>query len=158
MSTATMERTTKKTTVKASRPYEPWLKARLAADPEEAQYYLEAAMEDEDPRVFLLALKHVAEASGGIGELAKASGLNRVNLYRMLSERGNPELLSVSRVLNVLGLRLTVEARTQTVRRTTAKATAKRDKAIKALREKIATALARQTLSKPPNVLIKRRA
>lgn len=111
MRTATKERTTKKTTVKASRPYEPWLKKRLASDPEESHYYLEAAMEDEDPRVFLLALKRVAEASGGIGELARASGLNRVNLYRMLSERGNPELLSLSRVLNVLGLRLKVEPR-----------------------------------------------
>lgn len=114
MSTALKER---KKTIKASRPYEPWLKKRLAADPEEAQHYLEAAMEDEDPRVFLLALKHVAEASGGIGELAKASGLNRVNLYRMLSARGNPELMSLSRVLNVLGLRLKVESRVRVLSR-----------------------------------------
>ncbi len=111
MSTATKECTTKKTTAKASRPYEPWLKERLAADPEEAQHYLAAAMADEDPRVFLLALKHVAEAAGGIGDLAKASGLNRVNLYRMLSARGNPELLSLSRVLDALGLRLKVESK-----------------------------------------------
>ena len=110
MNTATKERTTKKMTVKASRPYDPWLKERLADDPEEAERYLEAAMEDDDPQVFLLALKDVAEARGGIGKLAKATHLNRVSLYRMLSARGNPELLSLSRVLKVLGLRLKVES------------------------------------------------
>jgi probable addiction module antidote protein len=93
----------------ASRPYEPWLKERLAADPEEARLYLEAALEDEDPRVFLMALKDVAEAYGGLGKLAKATGLNRENLYRMLSRQGNPELTSLSRVLQALGLRLTIE-------------------------------------------------
>ncbi len=32
-------------------------------DPEEAAAYLTVALEDEDPRVFLLALKNVADAS-----------------------------------------------------------------------------------------------
>jgi len=66
-------------------------------------------MEDENPRVFLLALKDVAEAYGGMGKLAKRTRLNRENLYRMLSKQGNPELLSLHRVLNGLGFRLKVE-------------------------------------------------
>lgn len=111
MRTPTKARTTKHTTVKASRPYEPWVQQRLAADPEESHYYLAAAMDDDDPRVFLLALKRVAEASEGIGALAKAGGLNRVSLSRMLSERGNPEFVSLTRVLQALGFRLTVAPR-----------------------------------------------
>ncbi len=91
-----------------SRPYEPWLRERLAADPEEARMYLEEALSDEDPQVFLVALKDVAAAYGGPTKLAKATGLNRENLYRMLSRRGNPEFTSLSRVLHALGFRLTV--------------------------------------------------
>ncbi|MEW6545114.1 MAG: addiction module antidote protein [Nitrospirota bacterium] len=109
MSTAIKMRGPHKTKVPASQPYEPWLKERLAADPQEAKLYLEAAMEDDDPRVFLLALKDVADAYGGMGRLAQATGLNRENLYRMLSAKGNPELASLSRVLQALGLRLKVE-------------------------------------------------
>jgi len=108
MSTTTKERVMAKAKP-ASRPYEPWLQERLAADPEEARLYLEAALEDDDPRVFLMALKDVAEAYGGLAKLAKTTGLNRENLYRMLSRGGNPELTSLSRVLHALGLRLTVE-------------------------------------------------
>jgi DNA-binding phage protein len=33
-------------------------------DPEEASLYLNEALKDEDPRVFLLALKNVCEAQG----------------------------------------------------------------------------------------------
>lgn len=109
MSTTTKERVTAKAKAPASRPYRPWLRERLATDPQEARLYLEAAFDDEDPRVFLVALKDVVEASGGIGPLAKTTGLNRENLYRMLSKQGNPELASLSRVLQALGLRLTVE-------------------------------------------------
>src|SRR5262245_40013511 len=59
-------------------------------DPEEAAAYLTAALEEGDPAVFLLALRHVAEAKGMSSVAAKAQ-LNRESLYRMLSERGNPQ-------------------------------------------------------------------
>ena len=35
-------------------------------DADEAAAYLNAALEDEDPRVFLLALRDVTDASGGM--------------------------------------------------------------------------------------------
>ncbi len=113
MSTTTKADGATKMKQPAGRPYDPWLHERLAADPQEARLYLEAALEDEDPRVFLVALKHVVDAYGGLGKLAKTTGLNRENLYRMLSEKGNPELMSLSRVLQALGLRLTVESVTR---------------------------------------------
>ena len=80
------------------------------ADANEAAACLNAALEDGDNEVFLLALRNVADARvGGMAKLAEATGLNRESLYRMLSENGNPELNSLSRLLQALGLKLAVE-------------------------------------------------
>jgi probable addiction module antidote protein len=79
-------------------------------DPEEAVAYLNAALMDEDERVFLLALKDVLEAQGGnISQLAKDTQLNRENLYRILSIKGNPKLTSIKSILNSLDLELAVQ-------------------------------------------------
>ena len=79
-------------------------------DPKEARAYLNVALADEDQRVFLLALKDVLEAQGGdMTLLAEQANLNRENLYRMLSEKGNPKLTSLKSVLHVLGLDLAVQ-------------------------------------------------
>ena len=84
-------------------------------DPLEAQAYLNAALEDDNPEVFLLALKDVAEAKlGGMKQLADETKLNRENLYRLLSEQGNPQLTSLNAILSTLGFRLTVERQTVT--------------------------------------------
>jgi probable addiction module antidote protein len=79
-------------------------------DPDEATQCLNACLEDDDPRVFLLALREVAEARGGVRALARGAHLNRENLYRMLSRSGNPSLDSLSAVLNACGLRLAVQS------------------------------------------------
>lgn len=76
----------------------------------EAEAYLNAALEDDDPRVFLLALRDVAEARGGVGKAAAGSRLNRESLYRMLSKKGNPNLRSLTALLSSLGFRLAVES------------------------------------------------
>lgn len=77
-------------------------------DPKEAKAYLNAALEDEDYRVFLLALRDVADAFG-ISSLASISELNRENIYRMLSGKSNPKLASIVAVLRAVGVRLNVE-------------------------------------------------
>lgn len=78
-------------------------------DPAEAVGYLRTALEERDmPEVFLVALRNVAEARG-ISQLAKDAQLNRENLYKMLSEKGNPELSSLYAILDALGLKLSVE-------------------------------------------------
>jgi probable addiction module antidote protein len=78
--------------------------------PEDAAHYLNACLEDEDARVFLLALRDVADAHGGIRALSRDTKLNRESLYRMLSTSGNPSLDSLSAVLNACGLRLAVQS------------------------------------------------
>ena len=83
---------------------------RLRTDPEFAAEYLKAALEESDePRVLLLALRHLARAHG-IAKVAKAAGIERESLYRALSEKGNPRLSTLVAVTRVVGLRLTVEA------------------------------------------------
>ena len=50
---------------------------RLRKDPNFAAEYLKAALEDEDePRVLLIALRHLAQAQG-IAKVAKAAGIGR---------------------------------------------------------------------------------
>ena len=81
-------------------------------NPEMAKSYLEVALEeyelDGDLSFFLEALRNVAEAQGGMTKLASKTGLNRQNLYRVLSENGNPELRTISLILHTLGYRLSV--------------------------------------------------
>ncbi len=92
---------------KASRPYKESLLEDLK-DPNEAAEYLTAALEDDSPDVFLLALRDVAEAHG-MKQLAEGAQLNRESMYRMLSNKGNPQLSSLTAVLHQLGLRLAIE-------------------------------------------------
>src|SRR5690349_7115873 len=84
---------------------------RLRRNPKFAAEYLKAALEeDEDePRVLLIALRHLAQAQG-IAKVAKAAGIERESLYRALSAQGNPRLSTLVAVTKAIGLRLTVEA------------------------------------------------
>jgi len=73
-------------------------------DPIEAEEYLNAALEDKDPRVFLLALCDVAEAYG-FGTLASVTGLNRENISRAQPKEGNLRISNLIGLLRDLGLR-----------------------------------------------------
>ena len=77
--------------------------------PKEAAGYLNAALEDEDPHVFLLSLKDVTDAWGGMSELAEKSSLSRQSLYRTLSESGNPKLITILSILDSLGMELHIK-------------------------------------------------
>lgn len=98
--------------MKASVPYHDLLIEKLK-DPEEAKIYLEVAIEefeeDGDKEHFLVALRNVTEAQGGIGALAKRANINREHLYRVLSKNGNPRLDKIGAILHGLGFRLSVE-------------------------------------------------
>lgn len=70
------------------RKYEDALRERLA-DLDYARVFLDIALEeyekDGDRETFLLALRDVAEARGGLTKLAERTRLNRQNLYKVLS-------------------------------------------------------------------------
>jgi probable addiction module antidote protein len=93
----------------ASSSHDEAIVRRLRSDPDFAAEYLKAALEDTDePRVLLLALRHLAQAEG-IAKIAKAAGIERESLYRALSPRGNPRLSTLVAVTKAIGLKLTVE-------------------------------------------------
>lgn len=88
-------------------PYDP---ADYLGTEEDILYYLEAAMEGNDPKHIARALGHVAR-SKGMTEIARKAGVGRQALYAALSENGNPTLETLTAVLGVLGLELTVQRR-----------------------------------------------
>jgi probable addiction module antidote protein len=96
--------------MKPSRSYREELSRGLQR-PKEAARYLNAALEDGDRKVFLLALRDVAAACGGMTKLARHAKLNRENLYRMLSKNGNPGLSGLGGLLDAMGLRLAIEVK-----------------------------------------------
>ena len=79
-----------------SKKYQEWLLEKLK-DHDEAVAYLNTALEEslkgdeESQYLFLTALRNVAEAQGGIGNLAKKARVGRESLYKTLSESGNPK-------------------------------------------------------------------
>ena len=77
---------------------------------EDILYYLEAAMEGNDPRHIASALGDVAR-SKGMSVIARKAGVGRQALYNALSENGNPTLETLVGVLSALGLQLTVQKR-----------------------------------------------
>jgi probable addiction module antidote protein len=75
--------------------------------PEDVVAYLEAAFEDGDPELIGHALGAVARSKGMTG-IARRTGLGRQSLYKALSPEGRPEFTTVLKVVQALGLTLTV--------------------------------------------------
>jgi probable addiction module antidote protein len=68
--------------------------------------YLTLCAEDNDAKTLAIALGHVARARGGMTQLARDTGVAREALYRALSDAGNPELGTIMKVLEALGLHM----------------------------------------------------
>jgi probable addiction module antidote protein len=102
--------------MKRYRKYRNALIEGLRNNPEEAHAYLEAVLEDfakdSNTEALLLALRTIAEAQGGIPELAKRIGMEKMTLYKALSEEGNPRLSTIWSILHGLGYRLRLEPQT----------------------------------------------
>ena len=84
-------------------------------DLEDAKIYLSVALEDyevnADLDAFLLAVRDVAEAQGGISKLAERLSLTDDGLNKVLSENGNPQLNTIREILHELGFKFSIEAR-----------------------------------------------
>jgi probable addiction module antidote protein len=79
------------------------------ADPAYAVYLLNSILEDGDQAELLIALRQMTKAFGGVATVAGAANLNSTQLYRTLSEEGNPALSSLAAILKAMGLRLAVQ-------------------------------------------------
>ena len=78
-------------------------------DPAYAVEMLNSILEDGEQAELLVALRHMTKAFGGVQTIAEKANLNPTQLYRTLSEDGNPELASLAAILKAMGLRLAVE-------------------------------------------------
>ena len=76
--------------------------------------YLNAALEDENPDVFLQAVADVAKARG-MSQLARDAGLGRESLYKAVDPGAKPRYDTVFRLVRALG----IELRAMPVSRTT---------------------------------------
>ena len=82
-----------------------WDVAEHLETEEDMAAYLEAALEDGDPKLVSAALGDIARAKG-MTQVARDTGLGRESLYKTLSPEGNPELTTLLKVVHALGLRL----------------------------------------------------
>lgn len=78
-------------------------------DDEVIAEYLTAALDDPNPDVFLAAVGHVAKARG-MSDIARQTGLGRESLYKALSPGAKPRYDTVRKVLQSLGVKLSVSA------------------------------------------------
>ena len=67
--------------------------------------YLSAALDDDNPDLFLTAVKDVARARG-MTQLAKDTGLGRESLYKALSPGARPRYDTILKVVRALGVTL----------------------------------------------------
>jgi probable addiction module antidote protein len=70
--------------------------------------YIEAVLEDGDPRVITAAIGDIARARGMM-QLARETGLTREGLYKAFGPDGNPSFATVLKVAKALGVRLVAE-------------------------------------------------
>ncbi|HXE25653.1 MAG TPA: addiction module antidote protein [Roseiarcus sp.] len=86
----------------------PWDPAEHLTTPEAQIAYLEAVLDDGDPKVIASALGAIARARG-MSKVAREAGVTRPALYKALSEDGDPRLSTLLGVVKALGLKLTFE-------------------------------------------------
>jgi probable addiction module antidote protein len=70
--------------------------------------YLTAALEDENPQVFIAALGDVAKVRG-MAQVAKDAGVGRESLYKALASDSKLRFETVRKVVDALGVKLVVE-------------------------------------------------
>ena len=94
-----------------NRPHDAAVVELLKADPDFANEYLAAALDEADEpggqTALRAALRHVAEAQG-MAAVAERAGIPRDSLYRALGPKGNPTGKTLLAVLSAAGLHLAV--------------------------------------------------
>jgi probable addiction module antidote protein len=85
----------------------------LGKDENRINSYIKTAFreyeKDGDIKALCLALKTAVKIRLGFTELAKKTGLNRENLYKTLSSKGNPTLHTLHLILSALNFHLKIE-------------------------------------------------
>jgi probable addiction module antidote protein len=86
----------------------PFDEAEYLETDEDLAGYMTEALATGDKALITHALGVIARARG-MSRIAQQTGLSRESLYRALSAEGNPEFATVLRIMEAIGLRLTVQ-------------------------------------------------
>lgn len=89
-------------------PTVPYKTSDYLKTPEDIAAYLNEVLEEDDPKLLMLALRDIADVKGGISALAEQTGLNRESLYKTLSGNRNPGIETINAILHAFKLRLSV--------------------------------------------------
>ena len=85
------------------------------ADPENAINYLDVSLEeyqvDGDTDFFLMGLRNVVEAQGGVSTFAERIGLEQETLFELLSNGAAPRIDTFNTIVKALGCRLSIKPR-----------------------------------------------
>lgn len=76
---------------------------------EEMQEYLNAALEEGDPKFLFIALGDIARAKN-ISQLSRETGISREGIYKALSGEGNPSFNTIFKIIQALGLQIQVSS------------------------------------------------
>jgi len=77
---------------------------------EDRAAYIEAAIEENDPRFLVQAIGNVASAMG-VTAFAERTGLSREAVYKaFIRGGGNPTIDTLFKALNAIGVQITVKA------------------------------------------------
>jgi probable addiction module antidote protein len=100
METATLEKVT----------FADWDPAEYIDSKEDVIAMIEAALEENDSGFLIRTISDIAR-SEGMSKIARELGVSREGLYRSLAPTGNPSFDTVFKLLNILGLRIKIEAK-----------------------------------------------
>ena len=79
--------------------------------------YLNMVSESDDPMLFLRAIGHIAR-SKGMSQIAEKTGLGRESLYKALDEKAHPRFETIFKVLNAMGIQMTLVPKVKFRKRT----------------------------------------
>tara|TARA_B100001564_G_scaffold195345_1_gene164189 strand:- start:71 stop:385 length:315 start_codon:yes stop_codon:yes gene_type:complete len=79
-------------------------------DPEEAEWFFDQALSEYEGSgnisAFMLCLRYLAEANGGLAALAQKTGLNKQNLYKILTGKTTPKFDTIFTIIHGLGFQI----------------------------------------------------
>ena len=85
----------------------PFESAKFLDSEEAVSEYINAALEEDDPDVFLMALANVIKARG-VAKIAAEAGLGRESLYKTLAPGARPRYDTVLKLTRAVGVKLTM--------------------------------------------------
>lgn len=92
--------------LKGAVPYDDVAARMYAKDPQLAAEMLNACLAEGEMDEFLVALRHIAKAFGGLHEVARVTGLHEKTLYKSLNATGNPTLKTLVGLADAMNMQL----------------------------------------------------